>query len=316
MLSAFTGVGGVIALLLLSLINDFQDANQHAQIEVENISRLLEEHVFATVGKGDLLLREIQRNIYPDDMRLNRIVSGSRKQELNALLKSQIKNSPEVAVIHITDSTGYHKYSSLDQVPHINIADRYHFIRHRDDAAAGLVISPPIISRTTGKWTIVLARRLNFEDGSFAGIINVILNLDYFQQFYKSLNLGTGGLVSLYDKELHLAARYPPSEKDMGKIANLYAKRYVDQGQKHASYHTKSPLDGVERLYDFRQVGNIPLIVVAGIAKGDYLADSYRHVWQYGVGAIIFSLVVLKGIIIKILIKERINLNAVEVVVV
>ncbi len=298
MLSAFTGVVGVIALLLLSLINDFQDANQHAQVEVENISRLLEEHVFATVSKADLLLREVQRNVRPNDMRLNRVVSGSRRQELHALLKSQLGSAPEVAVIHITDATGYHMYSSLDQVPHINIADRYHFIRHRDDAAAGLVISPPVISRTTGKWTIVLARRLSFEDGSFAGTVNVILDLEYFQQFYNSLNLGTSGLVSLYDKELHLAARYPPSEKDMGKIANLYAKKYIDQGQKHASYHAKSPLDGVERLYDFRQVGDLPLIVVAGIGEDDYLADSYRHIWQYGVGAIIFSLVVM-GFVVR-----------------
>jgi signal transduction histidine kinase len=293
MLSAIVGVVGVIALLLLSLINDFHDANQHARVEAENISRLLEEQVFATVNKADLLLREVQRNVRPDDMKMNHTRSGSRRQELHALLKSQLESVPEIAVIHITDASGNHIYSSLDPVPHINVADRYHFTRHRDDAAAGLVISPPLVSRTTGKWTVVLTRRLNFEDGSFAGVALVILDLEYFQQFYRSLNLGARGLVALYDKELHLAARYPPSEKDMGKVSNIYAKTYIEKGITQATYHAQSALDGIKRLFSFRQVGDLPLIVFAGIAEDDYLADSQRHVWQYGVGAIIFCLVVM-----------------------
>jgi len=56
-------------------------------------------------------------------------------------------------------------------------------------------------------------------------------------------------------------ARYPQSEKDMGKISNLYAQTYIDKGINHATYRTKSPLDGVDRIYSFRQVGDLPLFV-------------------------------------------------------
>ena len=291
--AGFAGLAGVAALLGLSLSNDYRDSNQHAQVEVENISRVLEEHVLATIHKSDLLLREIQRNVRPDDMRMTRPVSSARKQELHALLKSQIESVPEVAVLYVTNAMGNHTYSSLDPVPKINVADRYHFIRNRDDPSAGLVISPPIVSRTTGKWTIVLARRLNFEDGSFAGIVIVVLNLEYFQEFYRSLNLGSHGLVALFDKELRLAARYPPSEKDMGKVSNLHVQAYLDKGTTHASYHAKSQLDGIERLFSFRQVGDLPLLVFAGIAEDEYLAEWHWHIWQYGVGAVVFGLVVI-----------------------
>jgi signal transduction histidine kinase len=290
--AGLAGLAGIVALLALSLSNEYQAADKHAQVEVENITRVLEEHALATINKADLLLRETQRNVRPDDMRLARDASGSRKRELHALLQSQLESLPEASVLFVTNAMGNQIYSSLDPVPHINIADRYHFTRHKDDAAAGLVISPPLVSRATGKWTMVLTRRLNFEDGSFAGVVDAILNPGYFQQFYRSIDLGAHGLVALYDKELHLAARYPPSEKDMGRTANLYAKTYIEKGMKHATYHTKSPVDGVERIYAFRQVGNLPLFVFAGIAVDDYLAEWRRHAWQYGIGLVILGLVV------------------------
>ncbi|MCE5180603.1 MAG: PAS domain S-box protein, partial [Betaproteobacteria bacterium] len=292
--SGFAGLAGIIALMVLSLTNEYRDANHHAQAEVGNISRMLDEHALATVHKADLLLREVQRNIRPGDVRLDRSVSGSRKQELHTLMKSQLESMPEVAVLHVTNAMGNHIYSSLDPVPRINIADRYHFTRHKDDAAAGLVMSPPIVSRTTGKWTIVLTRRLDFEDGSFAGIINVILNLEYLQQFYRSLDLDTHGLVALYDKEFRLAARYPPRVEDMGKkVPNHPVMPYIEKGEKYGVYQAQSPLDGIARTVSFRQVGDLPLIVIAGIAEDDYLAEWRRHIWQYSVGTIIFSLVVI-----------------------
>jgi PAS domain S-box-containing protein len=286
-------VGVVVVFLVLSLVNEYRDTNDHARANVENLSRMLAEHVQAIVQKSDLLLREVQRNVQPADMRLLHAENSTRRRELHALLVAQRESVPEVAVIHITDARGNHVYSSLDPVPRINIADRYHFTRHRDDAAAGLVISPPVVSRTTGKWTFVLTRRLAFEDGSFAGIVNVILNLDYFQKFYSTLSLGNQGAVALYSLDFHLAARYPPSEKGIGmRIANADMQGFLDKGLALGVYRGISQLDGIERLSSFRRVDVLPLIVSASIAADDYLADWRLHVWRAGGGAVIFILVV------------------------
>jgi PAS domain S-box-containing protein len=293
MLSGWIGLGGILALVVFSLINEYQEANQHAHIEAENISRLLEAQASATVHQGDLLLREVLRTLRPDDMQAVPGPDRVRQERLHAWLKSQVESTPEVAVMHIADAQGKYIYSSLDPIPRINIADRDYFKRQSADANAGLLISPPLISRTTGKWTLVLSRRINFADGSFAGIGNLILNLGYFQQFYQTLDLGTNGLVALYDKDMHLAARYPANEKSMGNAQNLQAKAFLDQGITHATYHGKSPVDGIERLYNFRQVGNLPLIVLAGIAEDRYLANWHKHIWQYGLGTAVVGLMVV-----------------------
>jgi diguanylate cyclase (GGDEF)-like protein len=295
MLSGIAGMAGIIAILVFSLASEYQGDSQQARLDAENITRVLEEHAISVFKLTDLLLREVQRNVRPEDMKTAHDASSSRRQYLNTLLKSQADSVPAVAVIHVADTKGNYIYSSLDPIPGVNISDREYFKRQMSATSATPepVISPPLISRTTGKWTIILSRRLNFEDGSFAGIVLVILDLDYFQQFYHTLDLGALGLVALYDNDLRLAARYPQSEKDMGKITNLSVKKYLDQGMAHGVYNAKSAVDGIERVYSYRKLDNLPFIVFAAIAEDDYLAGWRGHIWQFSFAATIFSLLII-----------------------
>ncbi len=291
-LPGLAGLVGIIVLLVLNLSNEYQNAREHTQIEVENITQVLEEHALATFNKADLLLREVQRNVHPEDMRAAHGATGSSKKRLNVLLKSQVAGVLEVDSLNIINTNGDYVYSSLDSVAGINAAEGLYFKTQRDAAAARLVISPPLISSRTGKWAIILSRRLNFEDGSFAGIVTAVLNLNYFEAFYRTINLGSNGLMAMYDRDFHLVVRYPSREDEVGKAVNLRAKLYIEKGLTHATYLAKSPIDGVLRMNGFRQVGDLPLIVVGGIAEDDYLADWRRHVWEYGIGFVVISLVV------------------------
>ena len=292
MFSSLIGLLGIIALLTLSLFNEYHNANQHARIEVENVSRVLEAQALATMQKIDLLLLDVVWSVRPDDMRLAYGAKTLRAKELHAMLKAHLEAVPELSILHLTNAKGEHILSALDTLPHVDISDRYHFVRQRDDPNAGLVISPPIISRTSGKAVLGITRRINFADGSFAGTVTAALELEYFQKFYRSLDLGTYGVVSMFDKEMNLLTRYPPSEKDMGKTTNLFARTYMEKEVKQAIYHAKSPLDGIERLYSFRQVGDLKLFVFTGLADDDYLAEWRRHVWIYGIGLLGLTLVV------------------------
>lgn len=294
MLSGIAGLAGIAIMLVTSLANEYRETDKHVQFEMENISRLLEEHTLSTVQKVDLMLRELQVHVRPGDMRMKRAANNKRAKELHTMLEARLETLPEVSVFLLTNANGEHIHSSLATLPQIDISDRAHFQRARDDPAAGLVISVPVISRSTGKWTLALVRRLNFEDGRFAGVVIAVLDMGHFQNLFNTLNLDSHGSVALYDRELHLAARYPPSDKDMGKVVHgLSFEKFLNQGMKHGAYHARSPVDGIERLFSFRQVGDLPLILTVGLAEEDYLAAWHRHIWQYGVGAVIFSLAMM-----------------------
>ena len=79
----------------------------------------------------------------------------------------------------------------------VSIADSDYFIRLRDDASAGLVVSGPVFARISRKWVIVLARRIERPDGSMAGIIYANIAVERFQRMFAEMKLGTRGAVSL-----------------------------------------------------------------------------------------------------------------------
>jgi diguanylate cyclase (GGDEF)-like protein len=298
MLSGIVGMAGIIALLVFSLASEYQTNINQARLNGQNIAKLLEEHAVSVFNLVDLLAQEVQRDVHPGDMKLNHGATGPHSRNLNALLKSLADSVPEVAVIHVANAKGDYIYSSLDPIPDINISDRDYFKRQMAGTAEP-VISPPLISRTTKKWTLILSRQLNFSDGRFAGIVLVILNLDYFQQFYHSLDLGEHGLVALYDNDLRLAARYPPSEKDMGKVARLGVQPFLAQGITNGTYIAKSALDGIERQFAFRKLDNLPFVVFAGTASDDYLSEWRRHFWIYSITATLFIALVIGSIILQ-----------------
>ncbi len=292
-LSTLAGLAGVTTLLLLSLANEYREAEKQAISGTETLSRVLEEHALATMLRAGMVLREVASHVSPKDMLLTRGSSDSGTEKLHALLKSSLEKAPELSMIHLINSRGEHIHSSFDVLPKTALADRQYFQRHKNKAAAGLETSALDISSDTDDSTLILSRRINFEDGSFAGIVQASLNMEFFQQFYQSLNLGKHGMAALYDKSLSLAARYPPSEKQTGKESGLDATLFIERGISSATYHTKSPLDDVNRLESYRQVGKLPLFVFAGIAEDDYLAEWRKHAWQYGMGLMFFSLLLI-----------------------
>lgn len=292
-LSSLAGLAGIAILLLFSLANEYQKAEKQARSEVETLSRVLEEHAQAIMQQVGLILRDVELHVNPEDMQLTRKPGDLSTGKIHALLKSDLEKVPEVGMLHLINSQGEYIHSSLDVLPVGTLSDRQYFQRLRNNIAAKSMVPATDISPVTDNPTLVLSRRINFKDGSFAGMVQASLDMKYFQNFYHSLNLGKHGMVALYDKSLSLAARYPPSEKDIGKISSLDAGLFIENGIPSATYHTKSALDDINRLESYRQVGNLPLFVFAGIAEDDYLAEWWRHVWQYGIALVFFSLLLI-----------------------
>lgn len=147
LISGIVGMVSFVILLALTLSNEYQSFSDHAQLEVENMSQMLDEEVMATVNKADLLLREVQRDVLPEDMQAAQFWKDTRKQKMHALMKSQVDSVAEVEILNVIDTNGDYIYSSIDPLPNINIADRDYFIRERDNASTGLMsilrLNPP-----------------------------------------------------------------------------------------------------------------------------------------------------------------------------
>jgi two-component system, sensor histidine kinase and response regulator len=296
LIASLVGVLGFATLMGFSLLQERNSRIEHARIETENISLVLEGHALATIQKIDLILRDIQGHIRPDDMRVSQLNNAGGTHTLQALLKEKANDIHQAAVIGISgiqifNAAGDCVYSSIDAQSPINIADKESFQSHRDHRQIGLHISPPEISRTLGIWHISLTRRIDFPDGGFAGYINVIVQLSSFEKFYATLNLGEHGAVLLRDDQMRLLARHPHLEANLGvAMPNHPLAGFLSQGIEHGVYIEISPADGVKRLYSFRRVGDYPLYVLAAIAERDYLAEWWKHLIWYGIAGLVIAL--------------------------
>ncbi len=285
---------GAFVLIASALVQERENRIEAARDQAENTSQLIAGYMLQTIQKIDMVTLDVQEHIRPADMRARRGENPRRAEEIHRMLARKLDAIPEGSVMHLSNANGDHIYSSLAVVPKINVADRYHFFRQKEDADAGLVISAPLISRTTGKWAFVVSRRLNFEDGSFAGIINFIINLDGLESFFTSLNVMGHGVVNMRDSEMRLMARSPAAGSEIGKpVTDHPAMKYLRQGQDHAVYHAAGSVDGVMRLYSFRRVGDFGLYVFAGVADEDYLSEWRTHIKIYVLTSLTLAIVVL-----------------------
>ena len=60
-------------------------------------------------------------------------------------------------------------------------------------------------------------------------------------------------------------------------LINHPLQQQLDAGVRSGTLRMRATVDGVERIYGFRRVGDYPLVIIAGLASSDYLAE-----WRAG----------------------------------
>ncbi|WP_342720592.1 diguanylate cyclase [Acidovorax sp. FHTAMBA] len=140
----------------------------------------------------------------------------------------------------------------------------------------------PVPSRVTGIYILPLSRAYRHPDGSFAGVVVGALRLSFFNEMFGSLDLGPNSGVNMFRGDGVIISRFPYGDADVGKtIAGTHNfLRFQREGS--GSFVGRAALDGVERLYTYRKVGNYPLIINVAQATHTILDKWYRSAWMLG----------------------------------
>ncbi|HLO76334.1 MAG TPA: PAS domain S-box protein, partial [Magnetospirillum sp.] len=255
-----------------ALMQSQQTYRQAAETNARNLAQVLELNVLATIDRIDGALYAVAE----ESLRQER--SGiSDPATMAAMLARQSERTPSILGLRMADATGQVTLMAGVQLDRtLFVGDRDYFERSRDNPSAGLIISSPVFGRVTNTWLVVLCRRLNHADGSFAGIAFAPVPLEQFSRSFGLLNLGTKGAVSLRDAELSVVARFPETVGDGNKAVGQKGvsqalRTMVAQSPQEGTYVAKAVIDNVERTLSYRKVGQYPLYVIVGLAADDYL---------------------------------------------
>jgi diguanylate cyclase (GGDEF)-like protein/PAS domain S-box-containing protein len=229
------------------------------------------------------------------------------KRAMERALADQRSLLPQVDAIRMTDAHGQVIYGLAAEESSVSVGDRDYFQRARD--SDGVVISEPLFGRVLRKWGIVVARRLEAGDGSFAGVVYTTLSTEHFIEGFKGLTIGAEGAISLRTRSQRLIARYsaaePHSIRGVGDvIVSEDLMRKMAANPQQGWYMTKTRLDNIERITCYRQVRGYPLTIFTGASTADFLAAWRGEVLQQGGLAAVVILTVL-GCSVLVFLQQR-----------
>lgn len=216
-------------------------------------------------------------------------------------------NNNLIDTVYLINASGYVSISQNPSYKGIDVRDRDFFLFHLESSTDELHIGSVEHGRLTGQHIFFVTRRIGNANGSFAGVVLVALNPGAFSEYYRRLNKDTEGLTSLIGiEDRKIRVRVPEPADDAWQKPVRGSARDFMANSLNGHYRSKSSVDGIDREFVYRRVGDLPLIMVTAFSDRDVAQAVTRQIQPItiaGVAAVIFA-VGLAGIL-TIVFRQR-----------
>jgi signal transduction histidine kinase/CheY-like chemotaxis protein len=269
------------------------------------IDFLLVQETEHTLQSVDLILVNVAEKLAADGVttaaELAETQAGRSTYEM---LKSRLIGIPQLDALSLVSDEGkIVNFSRSFPAPDIDVADRDFFQVQRAAPRNQLFVSQPFQSRATGRWSVYLARRINGPSGKFLGLVLGVIDLTYFENLYKTLQLGTGGSVSLWRSDGTLLVGYP-NRSDIGQISPFRTNPLAEatQFEHPITYEIDDSTDGPARIVATMAAQQFPIVVNISKNTGEILTD-WNQVAALMAGGTFLCIVAL-GVVLWLLMHQ------------
>ncbi|OAI04926.1 hypothetical protein A1353_12120 [Methylomonas methanica] len=281
----------VIVTVGFALYRSFDKYQQRAEITTQNLAKVISQNLDSVIEKVDLgvlvAVEEIQRQ---------QAMGSVDAEALSVFMRRLQSRLPWVIGLRATDQQGWLSYGvDVPKDTRLSMADRLYFTSLRDNPALGLFINKPVMSHVNKVWVINFARRLNHDDGSFAGVVFANVSLDNLGKVLANIDVGSRGAINLRDADMGLIVRYPtpaePGNAIGDKTISPEFRRMLASGHTSGVFYTPTSFDNTARVVSFRKLDSYPLWVSVGLARDDFLAEWWNEVMEMAGLVILFTLI-------------------------
>ena len=283
----------------------YQSKNQHEQrvaIQTKNLSESVGHTIASILDKASVALFAVKKEM--ERQLAGRGVDGT---SLNRYIEDGATLIPELDGLRVINANGFFVYGDavVSGAP-TSVADRDYFRQARDNAEADLIISEPLLARSSNKWVFNVVRRINNPDGSFAGAVIGAVSLEYIRNMFSSFDLGKRGVLTLRDGNMAIMVRQPEVPGGKSSIGNRILSQqlaaHLEAGQTSGTYKNPGSIDQVERIFSFNKIAEYPLYITVGLATADYLvpwrteaAIMMGLLWLFVLGSLVSTCVIYRG---------------------
>jgi signal transduction histidine kinase len=178
--------------------------------------------------------------------------------------------------ISVVDADGIIRHSTLKPIVGESRRDYLLFRNLATGSASDVVVDLPLQSRSDAeRYVIPIGVRLEKRDGTFDGVVVATLAPDDDRGFYRTVNVGRLGSVSVLHSEGAVIVR-EPAEDPNGERAE--ARVILETAHGRSAGVIDAPLEagGPPTITAFRTVATPPLVVAVSLDKNEVLA-AWRH---------------------------------------
>ena len=287
--SWLTALGICVALGMLALGGEAlretrNDVWKQAQQSARNLLLALDRDIERNVTILDLSLQGVSEALAEPG-----IGQASLGVRHHALF-DRSASAEDLGSILVADEGGNVVEDSTSSIlPRPNVSNRDFFIAQRDFQNAGLYLSRPFRSRRDGDLRFAISRRLSTPEGLFDGVVVGTLRLSYFRHLFEKLELGSKSTITLLRLDGRILMRYPFVERDIDRdVSQADSFRSLNSAPA-GQYVTEASIDGVERLYTFRRIGHLPLILTINLSTAEIYAPWWRKAMVLGPVLVLLS---------------------------
>lgn len=297
-------VASCAAYIFFTTIRDYDEALETATRESLTQARQVGEHATATLERADITLLAAIDLIPEKDLRAGLKIDERRRSAITAMLVQLQTRIRGIVSLSLTDADGNVVANSVGVPAGISLGNREYFKTLKAGPRKEPVISEAILGRVSKKWGIQVARRIEFPDGRFAGMLVANLGLDEnFDAFYASLGAGRNHLIALYEIDSRLISRFPRADELLAKPlpkndVSMAFKALVPEGV----IEQVSVVDGQLRIFAFRKVQRFPLYALVAPVKSETLR---RWTQERDQNILFLIAACAAGVYLTILIRKR-----------
>src|SRR5581483_6181464 len=252
-------IAALVALSGYDIYRAYNTAIENTGRELDTQAKIIAEQTARSLQAVDVLLRHlVQQHNHGVLARLNESELHAQLAEL-AVGVGQIDGFVVIGPDGRLRGASYIEVGKAAQVSVADVPTFQYLSAHRHE---GVLIDSARLSNFDGRWLYPIVRRLETPAGAFAGVVAARGRIDYFQDFYRDINMEPGTRTALVHRKGTLLARFPPAPDALGKPLTGPAALLATSSPDGPPLRTKSPIDGTDRIGVVKAVPDYPLVVV------------------------------------------------------
>jgi signal transduction histidine kinase len=263
---------------------DKKDSIQFAIERNSNLAVALEQYAISTLHNADGILQMIKME-YAEADTLDVRTIMERNSSGHGIIKG----------IDILDRNGKLKMSNLPysagSFPDLSRSN--YFLFHSHNSIDSLLISKPLISKSTGGPILTISRRLNDSKGSFAGVAALQVDPSAFTSFYSKARLLPNDIISLIAPDGITYARRTGMVESSGEDI-CKSPLFIHVAHNADSfYFARDAIRQIPTWFSYRKLSEYPIIATVGSSEQDILLQFATRQPRYIIPRIIISLLVI-----------------------